>query len=64
MPYVIALVLVTVFTVNVVIGAVGDAPIVGNVAEMLILFSAAIAFSVGILRSEALANAEEESDTE
>lgn len=53
MPYLIALVLVAAFTANVVVGAVGDAPIVGNVTEMLILFGAAIAFSVGILRSEA-----------
>lgn len=59
MPYVIALVLVAAFTANVVVGAVGEAPIVGNVAEMLILFSAAIAFSVGILRSEARAASEE-----
>ena len=63
MPYVIALVLVAAFTANVVVGAVGDAPIVGNVAEMVILFAAAIAFSVGILRSEARANSEKsESD--
>ncbi len=53
MAFLIALVLVAAFTANVVVGAVGDAPIVGNVAEMLILFAAAIAFSVGILRSEA-----------
>lgn len=53
MPYLIALALVALFTGNVVIGAVGDAPIVGNVTEMVILFAAAIAFSVGILRSEA-----------
>ncbi len=59
MPYLISLVLVAAFTANVVVGAVGDAPIVGNVAEMLILFGAAIAFSVGILRSEAGAKSEE-----
>lgn len=53
MAYLIALLLVGAFTANVVIGAVGDAPIVGNVTEMLILFGAAISFSVGILRSEA-----------
>jgi len=58
MAYLIAAVLVMAFTANVVIGAVGDAPIVGNVAEMVILFAAAIAFSVGILRSEARAKAE------
>lgn len=53
MAYLIALLLVGAFTANVVIGAVGDAPIVGNVTEMLILFGAAISFSVGVLRSEA-----------
>ena len=63
MPYVIALVLVAAFTANVVVGAVGDAPVVGNVVEMLILFGAAIAFSVGILRSEARAKSNK-SDTE
>jgi len=31
----------------------GNAPAVGNVAEMVILLAAAVAFSVGILRSEA-----------
>lgn len=58
MPYLIALVLVAAFTANVVVGAVGDGPIVGNVAEMVILFLAAIAFSVGILRSEARENSD------
>jgi hypothetical protein len=53
MPYVVAFVLVVVFTVNVAVGALGDAPIVSNVVEVLILFAAAIAFSVGILKSEA-----------
>lgn len=55
MPYLIALVLLGAFVVNVVVGAVGEAPIVGIVWEMLILFGASIAFSVGILRSEARA---------
>lgn len=58
MPYLIAFVLVSAFTANVAIGALGDAPLVGNVVEMLILFGAAIAFSVGILRSEARAKSE------
>lgn len=58
MPYLIALVLVAAFTANVVMGAVSDGPLVSNVAEMLILFGAAISFSVGILRSEARAKAE------
>ncbi|MEL7099664.1 MAG: hypothetical protein AAGM84_12615 [Pseudomonadota bacterium] len=55
MSYLIAAVLVLVFTANVVVGAINGVPVVGNVAEMLILFAAAIAFSVGILRSEARA---------
>ena len=55
MSYVIALVLVLAFTANVAIGAVNGVPVVGNVAEMIILFAAAISFSVGILRSEAKA---------
>lgn len=53
MPYWIAAILLLAFIANVVIGAVGQAPLVGIVAEMLIMFSAAIAFSIGILRSEA-----------
>ncbi|QGY00217.1 hypothetical protein EI983_18880 [Roseovarius faecimaris] len=60
MPYVIALVLLVMFVGNVVIGAVGQAPVVGIVAEMLILFGAAIAFSVGILRSEAREKSKQE----
>ena len=56
MPYWIAALLLSAFIANVVIGAVGQAPIVGLVAEMLILFGAAIAFSIGILRSEAQEN--------
>jgi hypothetical protein len=63
MPYLIALVLVAGFTANVVLGAVGQDRFVGNVGEMLILFAAAISFSVGILRSEARANSEK-ADTE
>lgn len=59
MPYIVALILVVAFTINVVVGAVGDGPIVGVVAEMLILFAAAISFSVGILRSEARAKKSE-----
>lgn len=53
MPYTIATVLLLAFVVNVVIGAVGQAPIVSIVWEMLFLLGASIAFSVGILRSEA-----------
>jgi hypothetical protein len=40
------------FTANVVTGALGDAPFVGNVAEMVVLLAAAIAFVVGVLQRE------------
>jgi len=65
MAYLVALVLVAAFTANVVMGAVASAPMVSNVWEMIILFGAAIAFSVGILRSEAQAAArgDEDADT-
>jgi TRAP-type C4-dicarboxylate transport system substrate-binding protein len=53
MPYLVALVLVAAFTANVVFGAVGQERFVGNVGEMLILFAAAISFSVGILLASA-----------
>lgn len=53
MAYLVAALLVAAFTANVVMGAVGDGPLVRNATEMLILFAAAIAFTVGILRSEA-----------
>lgn len=54
MPYIIALALLMAFVANVAIGAFGSSSPVGIVTEMLILFGAAISFSVGILRSEAL----------
>jgi hypothetical protein len=44
-------------------GFCGQERFVGNVGEMLILFAAAISFSVGILRSEARAKSEN-TDTE
>lgn len=53
MPYAIAAVLLALFTMNVAYGAIDGAPILGNVAEMLLLLSASIVFVVGILRSEA-----------
>ncbi|MEL6959288.1 MAG: hypothetical protein AAGL89_10095 [Pseudomonadota bacterium] len=52
MPYAIALVLLLAFIGNVTLGAFAE-PLVGIVTEMLVLFGAAIAFSIGILRSEA-----------
>lgn len=53
MPYAIAAVLLALFTMNVAYGAIDGTPILGNVAEMLLLLSASIVFVVGILRSEA-----------
>ncbi|MEO1705949.1 MAG: hypothetical protein AAFR53_05885 [Pseudomonadota bacterium] len=53
MAYAIATLLLLAFIANVVMGAIGQSAPVGIVTEMLILFGAAIAFSVGILRSEA-----------
>lgn len=53
MAFILALLLLAAFTANVVIGAIGDAPFVSNVTEMIVLLSAAIAFSVGILQREA-----------
>lgn len=60
MPYLIATILLMAFVLNVVIGAVWKAPPVNVVWEMLILFGAAIAFSIGILRSEAKRISEDE----
>ena len=62
MAFFIAILLVCAFTANVVVGAVGDAPLVGNVVEMLILFAAAIAFSAGILQREAKEKAAKNND--
>ncbi|MCP4207898.1 MAG: hypothetical protein GY767_12740 [Shimia sp.] len=60
MPYLIATILLMAFVLNVVIGAVWKAPPVNVVWEMLILLGAAIAFSIGILRSEAKRISEDE----
>lgn len=62
MAYIIAALLLLAFTANVVIGAVSAAPLVGNVAEMIILFGASIAFCVGILRAEAREKAARKSE--
>ncbi|MBZ8119943.1 hypothetical protein KUD11_15000 [Roseovarius sp. LXJ103] len=52
MAFTTAFVLLVAFTANVVIGAVGEAPVVGSVAEMLILLGSTVAFVVGILQRE------------
>ena len=53
MGFIAAFILLLAFTANVVTGALGDAPFVGNVAEMVVLLAAAIAFVVGVLQREA-----------
>ena len=53
MAFIIAAILVIGFTANVAFGAVAGDPVLGNVAEMLVLFAAAIAFVFGILKAEA-----------
>ncbi|MEM1315629.1 MAG: hypothetical protein AAGI51_13800 [Pseudomonadota bacterium] len=53
MAFLAAAALLAAFFGNVVYGALSGTPIVGNVAEMLVLFGASIAFVVGILGREA-----------
>lgn len=60
MPYFIAAALLLAFVVNVTIGAITRAPPASNVVEMMVLFGAAIAFSIGILRSEARKKSDED----
>lgn len=55
MAFIIALFLFLAFTVNVTIGALGDGPLVGNVAELLMLLGASASFVIGILKQEAQA---------
>jgi len=55
MAFVIAAVLLVAFVANVSIGAVTGTPILGNVTEMVLLFTASIAFVAGILKREAAA---------
>ncbi|MEM6847129.1 MAG: hypothetical protein AAF580_03535 [Pseudomonadota bacterium] len=61
MPYFVALALLLAFIANVAIGASGTSAPVGIVTEMLILFGAAIAFAIGVLRSEAREQAKQTS---
>ena len=62
MAYLVALALLGVFIANVVMGAVSNAAFFSNVVEMLVLFAAAIAFSVAILRAEARAKEQSKDD--
>lgn len=53
MAFLVALILFLVFTANVTIGAIGNGPLLGSVAELCLLLSASVAFVVGILQREA-----------
>jgi hypothetical protein len=53
MALIVAALLVVVFVANVVIGSVSGDPILGNVAEMLLLFGASISFVTAVLKKEA-----------
>ena len=53
MTAVAAGILFLIFVANVVLGAVSGSPMIGDVAEMLILFTASVLFVAVILRREA-----------
>ena len=54
MALIIAALFVLGFVANVVIGSMTGTPIVGDVAEMCLLFAGSIAFVVAILKREAV----------
>lgn len=60
MAFIVSLVLLAAFTVNVAIGAIGDGPLVGSVAEMIVLLLASCSFVIGILQREANFNAKQQ----
>ncbi|MEM1274512.1 MAG: hypothetical protein AAGF88_11885 [Pseudomonadota bacterium] len=62
MGLVIAAVLLVGFVVNVAIGSVSGAAPLGNVAEMVLLFCASIAFVADVLRREAQAQQHDAED--
>ena len=59
---IIAAVVFGIYIVNVVLGATGGAAFVGDVGEMLLLFAAAIAFVIAVLRREAAEKAERDKE--
>ncbi|MBT8460268.1 MAG: hypothetical protein HKP37_03000 [Boseongicola sp.] len=61
MALIIAALLVIVFVANVIIGSMGD-PILGNVAEMLLLFGASGCFVYTVLKKEAAEKSQENQD--
>lgn len=60
MALLLAALLVVVFVANVAIGSVSGDPILGNVAEMLLLFGASGLFVVTVLKKEAEAKSKKE----
>ena len=62
MGLLIAAVLLAGFVANVAMGSVNGAAPLGNVAEMILLFCASLAFVVDILRREAKAQSSERND--
>lgn len=54
MALTLAVVFFAAFVANVIVGSIGNAPIVGDVGEMLLLLAASASFVVGILKREAL----------
>jgi len=47
--------LFAIFALNVALGSFGGAPFLGDVGEMLLLFSASVAFVAAVLKREAAA---------
>ena len=62
MGLLIAAVLLAGFVVNVAMGSLNGTAPLGNVAEMILLFCASVAFVVDILRREAKAQSSERND--
>lgn len=55
MPLFGAIIMFSIFAVNVVLGSMGATPFLGNVGELLVLLATAVLFVIAILRSEAAA---------
>ena len=55
MPLFGAIILFSIFAVNVGLGSMGGTTFLGDIGEMLVLFATAILFVVAILKSESTA---------
>lgn len=49
------------FAANVAMGSIGEAPFLGDVGEMLLLFAASLAFVAAILKREAAKKSKDKS---